>query len=235
MSDKAGTQRRFDLAERVLPPVCLTREDRGGEAFVDWYVLRRLRCVGLLWDRRGGAWQGYVVSDERQRKAALERLSERGEVIECRVENRRERFYMPSEARPMLDAAPRRPAVRFLAPLDNLMWDRDMVEALFGFRYRWEVYTPVAKRQYGYYVLPVLYGSRFVARFEPMPVAKAGRLEVKSWWWEDGVKPGAAMLNAVEAALGRFAAFLGVPSAQENMDIVRAAIFDRHGTGIGPA
>ena len=223
VADKAGTQRLFDLAERVLPAECLTPVMRDADAFADWYVRRRVGCVGLLWDRMGGAWQGYVLSGERARKAALQRLTERGELVACEIEGRRERFYAVPEALESLDAAARCPACRFLAPLDNLMWDRDMIEALFGFRYRWEVYTPVAKREYGYYVLPVLYGSRFVARFEPEPVNRAGCVRVKGWWWEAGVRPGRAMLEAVDAALNRCARFLGVGGAPENMDVVRGA------------
>ncbi len=224
VADKAGTQRRFDLTERVLPAEYLRPVDREGDAFADWYVKRRLGCVGLLWDRRGGAWQGYVVGDDRARKAALARLAGRGEIVPCRVEGIRTPFYALPEAIDRLEGASRRPVVRFLAPLDNLLWDRDMVQALFGFRYRWEVYTPVSKREYGYYVLPVLYGNRFVARFEPEPVNRAGCLRVKGWWWEDGVRVSAAMLSAVEVALARFARFLGVPGAPENMDAVAGAL-----------
>lgn len=223
VADKAGTQRYFDLAERVLPPEYLAPAERDPDDFADWYVRRRLGCVGLLWDRRGGAWQGYVISSDKIRKAALNRLAERGDIVPCAVEGRKERFYALSEAVRMLEDAARRPVVRFIAPLDNLLWDRDMVEALFHFKYRWEVYTPVDKRQYGYYVLPVLYGDRLVGRFEPRPVARAGRLEVESWWWEDGVRPSSALTEAVEVALRRFARFLGVESAPGNMDAVRAA------------
>lgn len=220
VSDKAGVQRRFDLAERVLSEACLAPVMRDEEAFADWYVKRRLGCVGLLWDRRGGAWQGYVVGDDKARKAALARLSDRGEIVPLQIEGQKARFYALPEAVEGLDGRRRRPACRFLAPLDNLMWDRAMVEALFGFRYRWEVYTPVAKREYGYYVLPVLYGSQFVARFEPEPVGQVGCLKVKHWWWEDGVRASGAMLAAIWAALDRFAAFLGVEAAPENMDAV---------------
>ena len=223
VSDKAGTQRRFDLTERVLPPECLAPIERDEDAFADWYVKRRLGCVGLLWDRRGGAWQGYVVGDDKARKAALERLSDRGEIVPLRVEGQRARFYALPEVIEGMDDISRRPSCRFIAPLDNLMWDRDMIQALFGFRYRWEVYTPIDKREYGYYVLPVLYGSRFVARFEPESVSKAGCLQIKAWWWEDGVRVSDAMLNAVEAALVRFAKFLGVDNRAGNMDIVRSA------------
>ena len=224
VADKAGTQRRFDLTERVLPPELIAPVERDADAFADWYVKRRLGCVGLLWDRRGGAWQGYVVGDDARRKAAIGRLAERGEVVPCRVEGRKEAFYTLPEAAGMLGGARHRPAARFIAPLDNLMWDRDMVEALFSFRYRWEVYTPVLKRQYGYYVLPVLYGDRFVARFEPEPVNRAGCLRVKGWWWEDGVRVTSAMLDAVEAAFNRFSRFLGVENASENIDFVRNCV-----------
>ena len=218
IADKKGTQRRFDLTERLLPEDCRTAVERDPEAFADWYVRRRVACVGLLWERRGGAWQGYVVSDDRQRKAALERLGERGELIPCKVEDCRATFYAVPALIEALDARPAGRQARFLAPLDNLLWDRGMVEALFGFKYRWEVYTPVDKRQYGYYVLPVLYGGRFVARFEALPAAKAGRFAVQNWWWEDGVRPSKAMLEAIERAMTRFSAFLDVPCDAGNMD-----------------
>ena len=223
VADKKGTQRRFDLADRVLPEDCLRAPERDETAFADWYALRRLACVGLLWRRPGGAWQGYVVSGDRQRRAALERLAERGQVVPCRVEGRGETFYALPEAVSMSDGCGGTRHARFLAPLDNLMWDRGMIEALFGFKYRWEVYTPVDKRQYGYYVLPVLYGSRFVARFDPEPAGKAGCFRLRGWWWEPDARPSRAMLEAVEIAMGRFAAFLGVPCAPENMDLVRRA------------
>ena len=223
VSDKAGVQRLFDLTERVLPPKCLKAVERSPEDFEDWYVKRRLGCVGLMWDKRGGAWQGYVVGDDRARKAALSRLSERGEIVPCRVEGQKVPFYALPEVIDGISGDNRRPSCRFIAPLDNLMWDRAMIEALFGFRYRWEVYTQVSKREYGYYVLPVLYGSRFVARFEPEPVGKANCLRVKAWWWEDGVRASRAMLTAVEAALVRFARFLDVENDPENMTIVSKA------------
>ena len=221
MADKVGTQRRFDLTERVLPPEALVPVERSEADFADWYTRRRVACVGLLWNRRGGAWQGYVFSRDAARKAALERLCAREELIPCRVEGRAETFYALPEALEMAEHTPSRRAARFIAPLDNLMWDRDMVEALFGFKYRWEVYTPVAQRQYGYYVLPVLYGDRFVARFDPQPVSKAGCFRLNRWHWEPGARVSRAMLDAIEAAMLRFAAYLSVDCDPKNMDIVR--------------
>jgi uncharacterized protein YcaQ len=77
----------------------------------------------------------------------------------------------------------------FLSPFDQLVADRDRAEALWGFRYRLEMYVPLAKREYGYYVLPVLRGDRVVGRIEPVHDRKAGELRVLGTWWEDGQKP----------------------------------------------
>ncbi len=77
----------------------------------------------------------------------------------------------------------------FLSPFDRLVHDRDRAHALWDFFYRLEMYVPQGKREYGYYVLPILSGDRVVGRVEPVHDRKAGRLTVKGVWWEDGVKP----------------------------------------------
>ena len=92
-----------------------------------------------------------------------------------------------------------------LAPLDNLLWDRTLIKQLFDFDYRWEVYKPVAIRQYGYYVLPVLYGNQLVARFEPMKHKKNTPLTIKNWWWEDNVNVTRPMQESILKCLNRFA------------------------------
>jgi len=77
----------------------------------------------------------------------------------------------------------------FLSPFDRLVHDRGRAEALWAFRYRLEMYVPAGKREYGYYVLPILRGDRVVGRIEPVHDRKAGVLRVRSVWWEDGVRP----------------------------------------------
>jgi len=83
------------------------------------------------------------------------------------------------------------PATRttFLSPFDRLVHDRVRTEALWGFYYRLEMYVPKAKREYGYYVLPILRGDRLVGRIEPVWDKKARELRLNGVWWEPGAKP----------------------------------------------
>ena len=107
--------------------------------------------------------------------------------------------------------------VRFIAPLDNIMWDRKMLDILFDFTYRWEVYTPVAKRKFGYYVLPVLYNGQFVARFEAESVRQAEEFVIKKWWWEPRIEPNDNMIEIIAQEMARFAKFLQVNNSQKNI------------------
>ena len=79
--------------------------------------------------------------------------------------------------------------ITFLSPFDRLVHDRDRVEALWNFYYRLEMYVPAAKREYGYYVLPILHGDQIVGRIEPVFDRKTKQLAVKGLWWEKGQKP----------------------------------------------
>ena len=90
----------------------------------------------------------------------------------------------------------------FLSPFDRLIHDRERMEALFGFYYRLEMYVPKAKRQYGYYVLPILRGDRLVGRLDPVFDRKSGVLRVNSVHWEPGTKP--VPLNRPLRDLARF-------------------------------
>ena len=86
---------------------------------------------------------------------------------------------------------PVRNRITFLSPFDRLVHDRDRAEALWGFRYRLEMYVPQAKREYGYYVLPILRGDRLIGRIEPVYDRKSGVLQVKGVFAEPGAPSGA--------------------------------------------
>jgi uncharacterized protein YcaQ len=92
----------------------------------------------------------------------------------------------------------------FLSPFDRLIHDRARTEALWDFYYRLEMYVPRAKREYGYYVLPILRGDRLVGRIDPVFDKKTGALRVQGVWWEPGVRP-----VSLDAPLKRLARFVG--------------------------
>ncbi len=92
-------------------------------------------------------------------------------------------------AHPDAESGPVPKRVTLLSPFDRLVHDRDRAEALWGFFYRLEMYVPKAKREYGYYVLPILCGDRVIGRIEPVHDRKTGELTVLGTWWEDGVRP----------------------------------------------
>lgn len=77
-----------------------------------------------------------------------------------------------------------------------------------------EVYKPKAKRKYGYYVLPVIYGDRFVARFDPAFDKKRRALTISNWWWEPGIVAGDAMQAALVACFRDFMRYLGARHVQ---------------------
>ena len=120
------------------------------------------------------------------------------------------------------------PQAAVLAPLDNLLWDHRLRKALFGLDYSWEVYVPVEKRRYGYYVLPVLYGDQFVARFEPGRDKRRGVFIIKNWWWEPGITPDAQMQSALLACFRRFLGYLDLPRLEMDPSLAERL-------GLGPA
>jgi uncharacterized protein len=97
--------------------------------------------------------------------------------------------------------------VTFLSPFDRLIHDRDRAEALWNFFYRLEMYVPKAKREYGYYVLPILHGDDIVGRIEPVFDRKTGVLRIHNVWWEPGRNE-----VPVDRPLRSLAAFVGADS-----------------------
>jgi uncharacterized protein YcaQ len=217
---RVHTRKVYDFARRHLPPALLDAPDpfSSKEAYHDWHVKRRIGCVGLLSMRGGDAWLGNRAIKAADRRAAAARLSARGEIVEARIEGLRGPFYLRAEDAFTLERTRRdgsSPRAAILAPLDNLTWDRRYLHELFGFEYRWEVYKPAAERRWGYYVLPLLYGDRFVARFEPGRENRDGAsAEIANWWWEPGVTPGKALQDALRACFARFVRFLGKEGLQ---------------------
>ncbi len=121
-------------------------------------------------------------------------------------------WYIHSDTLPLLEkleADDWQPRTTLLSPFDNLICDRKRTETLFNFYYRSEIYTPKAKRQYGYYVMPILHGEELIGRIDPKLDRKTQKLHVYAAFAE----PDAPLSPEVGAKISRsveeLAQFLG--------------------------
>ena len=219
VKEKRGVQKVYDLIENILPKEVLQMQDAFDcdKDFYKWYFKRRIGSIGIYWDRNGGGWLGHVVSEKRLRLEILQELCDEGKLLRVEVDGINENYYIRVEDAPMLISLEQDflKKVTFLAPLDNLLWDRKLVKDVFDFEYSWEVYVPVSKRKYGYYVLPVLYGDRIIARFEPELHRGDGPLVIKNWWWEEGFIITDEVVDEVVDCFARFCSFLNSSGLSE--------------------
>jgi uncharacterized protein len=219
LARRDGNRRYYDVVERLLPADTLAHKIPLREQ-LRHKLLSRYRAHGLLGVGGGGdifsgigpakpdpSWPGYPG-----RTALREELVATGELVPVEIENvRGKRFVLESEVDLLQHPPEPAPTVAFLPPFDPLVWDRSLLGSLFEFEYVWELFLPPAKRRWGWYVLPMLFGDRLVGRIEPRIDRAAGRVQVLGLWWEEGFAPGRvdgfvdAMRDALRAYL-RFAA-----------------------------
>lgn len=220
IKEKRGTQKYYDFTDNVLVKELLEADDFIDDTeFLQWYIKRRIQCVGLLWNKRGGSWQGHYLSDKKTRENVINHLVDTKKLQVVYIEGIDTPFYLPYEAQCHFNY-PNKGHVKFLAPLDNMLWDREMINRIFHFDYRWEVYTPVDKRKYGYYVLPVLYGTKLIARFEPYKSKKDEPFMIKNWWWEPEITVTDVMLGEIHRTIKDFARYLSVPCKESYTDVI---------------
>ncbi|HZC29551.1 MAG TPA: crosslink repair DNA glycosylase YcaQ family protein, partial [Gaiellaceae bacterium] len=208
-------ERRGPLMSRELVDTSVRTWNSGG-----WYGNRNVTVMLELLEgrgrvavvgRRGGnrlwdlAERWFPAVDPPPLEDAQRLLAER----RWRALGVRQRRDGTWEAHPDATDGPVGRRVTFLSPFDRLIYDRERAEALFGFRYRLEMFVPKAKREYGYYVLPILRGDRVIGRIEPVFDRKANVLRVNGLWWEPGVKP-----IPLVAPLRRLATWLGAASIE---------------------
>ncbi len=191
-------QHLYDLTERVVPANLFNQPMLSEADAVRELVLERHRAVGLLRPTASyEVWANPVLSAGR--KDAIAELGQRGEIVPIEIEG--VRAHATPAFVSTLDQPSIEPRVVFVAPLDQFVWDRRMVAHLFGFDYLWEIYKPEAKRRWGYYVLPVLFGETFAGRAEFW--CRDGVLELRRWHSEaESADP--RFLGALELALRSF-------------------------------
>ncbi|MEO8293471.1 MAG: crosslink repair DNA glycosylase YcaQ family protein [Actinomycetota bacterium] len=192
VAGRDGGQRLWDLAERVVP----VREPKLRPTEIARRVVeRQLHAGGVVQPRRIGlAWHGKLEGWER----TLARLEREGLAAPVKVEGLPGAWYTHGD---LLARLPRfRPRTVLLSPFDDLISDRSRAERLFDFSYRIEIYVPKAKRQYGYYVLPILHGDRLIGRLDPRFDRATATLHVQGVWAEPDAPADAGTAIAVTIA-----------------------------------
>jgi uncharacterized protein YcaQ len=194
----AGFARIYDLPERVLPSD-LDTTDPGDDAATRYLLLRGLAGLGVA--TAGEIIDYYRLKPPLPRPMLRDMLSD-GEIVAVDVEGwAAPAFSTPAALEGPLTVPTFPPTL--LAPFDNLMWERNRVERIFGFRYRVEIYVPEPKRQFGYYVLPLLVHGGLRGRADLKFDRPAGVLRVRRLWLE-GAEPAEA-----QSALETLARHLG--------------------------
>jgi uncharacterized protein YcaQ len=218
LARREGNRRYYDLVERLLPAELLARQPSLVEQ-LRHRMLSRYRAHGLLGagggnDIFGGL--GAAKPDARfpgspGRHALRDDLIESGEIVPVQVEGVGKRFVLKDEIAALESPPEPAPSVAFLPPFDALVWDRPFLKKLFDFEYVWELFIPPAKRRWGWYVLPLLFGDRFVGRIEPRINRAEGRVEILNVWWEEGFAPARAegFVEAMREALAAYLRFAG--------------------------
>jgi uncharacterized protein len=216
---RQGGRHYYDRPERVIPTHHFQESPLlDEEAYHRWILVRRHQATGLL-SKTGEAaiWSGFGTSA--QNKAALAQLVADDVLIPVTVGEKALTYYMLKNTLDLLDGALPPPRMIFLAPLDSMLWERKTLRYIFDFDYVWEVYKPENVRKWGYYVLPVFYGDRFVARIDSR--LEKGIWKIARWWWEPDVTPDATLLEALHEAAAKFVYYLRAEGVQVSEDVDR--------------
>jgi uncharacterized protein YcaQ len=212
---REGNRRYYDLIERLVPAKHRRRQEPEEEAMTH-RLLSRYRATGLTKATGTQAEVMYSAGSQADRLRRTARLVDDGLLLPVEIDGLKGTRYAIAAEEPILEAAGDPAAigthgVSFLAPLDPLVWDRRQLRDLWDFDYLWEVYVPEAKRRWGYYVLPILFGDRFVGRIEPRIDRKARTLAILGIWFEPDFSPTATagFVPALAAAVEAYRTFVG--------------------------
>lgn len=190
ISRREGSRRYYDLIERLVPADLLDEREPEEEANRH-RLLSRFRAIGLM-AATGQAELFAATGATADRHRRVAEMVDEGVLVPVEIEGLRGVRYALAEELPILEEAehePTPPGVTFVAPLDPLIWDRRLMRTLFAFDYIWEIYTPAARRRFGYYALPILFGDRLVGRIEPRREKASPDLQVLGIWFEAGFRP----------------------------------------------
>jgi len=207
--ERRNFQRVYDLTSRVLPhwddALHLIEQAHAEVKMLE----NSARSLGIF---RADWLADYYRLRNIQALPLLEEWQREGRVVQVDVE-RLGPMWLHQSLLPLLSQAQANKLnathSAVLSPFDPVVWDRRRAEQFFDFSYRLECYTPAQKRQYGYFVLPLLHQGALVGRMDAKMHRQRQQLEVINLWLEDGVRPGAGMVAGLQKAISEFALWQG--------------------------
>ncbi|WP_340117752.1 DNA glycosylase AlkZ-like family protein [Pelagibius sp. 7325] len=204
-----GFQKVYDLTPRTLPPHHHDPVFDEPET-IDWACREALERLGVATSGEIAAFWNLVTPEEAKAWCQARKGGALEEVFIENAEGGRPRAaFCFADADPCANAPEPPKRLRVLSPFDPLIRDRNRTERLFGFHYRIEVFVPAPKRQYGYYVFPLLEGDRLIGRIDMKHERSKGALAVKGLWLEPKVTLSPARQERLEAELERQRRFTG--------------------------
>ncbi|MEZ4957340.1 MAG: crosslink repair DNA glycosylase YcaQ family protein [Saprospiraceae bacterium] len=200
---RKGILKTYDLPERVLPEGIATDLPTEQE-YIEHLIRRDLRAHGLV----KLSEFGYLLKIKRQAfHEVIKKMIQTGEVVEVEINSLSKESYFVFQ-KSLTDFSPtNKKQFHILSPFDNLVIQRKRLSELFGFDYTIECYVPEAKRKFGYYGLPLLFGTQFVGQLDAKADRKNKILILKNLEWTE--KPTQVMLRAFDKKLKAFAKFCG--------------------------
>jgi uncharacterized protein len=213
VSGRQGIQKVWDLSARCLPSWA-PREKLSRREVVRRAAQRALRALGVATPRQ--IEQHFLRGRYPNLAQVLPELEETGEIQRIEIREAGQAWpgdwYIHAADIPQLGEVNNgawAPRTTLLSPFDNLICDRQRTEQLFNFDFRVEIYTPQAKRKYGYYVLPILHGDQLIGRVDPVMDRSQAQLKVNAVHAEPGAPQTRKAARAVAHAVEELGAFLG--------------------------
>lgn len=215
---REANERYFGITELTLPKATLEDAKQietaaAVEALIDKYI-RAYRVV----DPRDARF-GWLKLSAKDRQAEVEKRVKKGALIPIEIDGVKQSYYILAEDIDLVitfslkEAKPIKNTLNFLPPLDNLLWSRQRIQTFFDFDYKWEIYTPQAKRLYGPYAMPILYRDQLIGRMDPILDRKTNQLIIRLLHFEPETRWTGVLKKSLDKSINAFAQFHGVKDA----------------------
>lgn len=208
---REGFQKVYDLSERVIPDPHFS-DEHDQDAFIDWACRAALQRLGVGSPGEISRFFDLITVGEAKNWCDNAGPQDAMPVlVHAQDGSKPRKAYARPDIESVLADAPAAPSrLRVLSPFDPVIRDRIRLKRLFDYDYRIEIFVPAPKRQYGYYVFPLLEGDRLIGRIDMKAEKSTDALTVTGLWLEAGVKMGKGRQKALEGELDRIRRFVDV-------------------------